>query len=162
MGVISSQSLLELALVLHLKIAFVFSGSHQSPLWISTHKLSSAFLTDKHLFYSTNSCYDLKGHDLAFHPVSAILNLQLTAVFTVWLFSPTPTVKLADELSSANFTSPNILLVSSSLWEVLNTLSVSSPIIIQIHLLFSVSPLFPFPCQLFSLGWNPRSNPTCL
>lgn len=83
MGVISSQSLLELGLVLHLKIAFVFSGSHQSQLWISTQKLSSAFLTDEHLFYSINSCYDPKGHDLAFHPVLAVLNLQLTTVFTV-------------------------------------------------------------------------------
>lgn len=57
---------------------------------MSTRKLSSAFLTDKHPFYNRNSCYDSKGHNLAFHPVLAILNLQLTPVFTVWLLSPTP------------------------------------------------------------------------
>ena len=83
MGVTSPQSLLEVALLLHLKAAFFFSGPHHMVQLISTHKLFSAFLTDKRPFYSRNSCYDLKGHDLAFHPVLAILNPQLTPVFTV-------------------------------------------------------------------------------
>lgn len=80
MGVISFYSLLEVSLMLHIKITFAFSGSHQSQPGV-TDQYTQDFLR---VFHSQGkSCYDLKGHDLAFHPVLAILNPQLLTVFYV-------------------------------------------------------------------------------
>lgn len=63
MGVISFYSLLETGLMLHIKITFAFSGSHESQPGV-TDQYTQDFLR---IFNSQGkSCYDLKGHDLAF------------------------------------------------------------------------------------------------
>lgn len=122
---------------------------------ISTLRVFSALLTDEHPFHMT-------WQDMTWHFIQIWLFWTYSSSQSFCMIAQSYSLLSSDKLSSATFTNPTILPVPRSLTEVLSTLSITSPTVIQTHLLFSVSPLLHFPCQLFSLGWDPRSNPTCL